>query len=256
MSEDRRDHMIKGLSQNVRFDGRKTDEYRKVKVEYGISKNAEGSAKVTIGDTVVIAGVKMMVGKPFSDTPDEGVLMVGAELLAMSNPEFESGPPSMQAIELARVVDRGIRESKAIDVKKLCITPSESVWMVSIDIITMNDDGNLFDAAGLAAIAALKDCKFPKYDGKKVDYKEMTKEKLHLTKVPVPVTVIKIGDNLIVDPTNEEEEFVDGRLTIATTEKGEICAMQKGGSAPLTNEDVVKMIDLATKKSGEIRKHI
>lgn len=256
MNETRRDHLLKGISQAIRFDGRKSEDYRKVSVEYGISKNAEGSARVTIGDTVVIAGIKLMVGNPFPDTPEEGVLMVGAELLAMSNPDFEAGPPSMQAIELARVVDRGIRESKAIDVKKLCIKAGEKVWMVSIDIVTINDAGNLLDAAGLAAIAALKDTKFPKYEGLKVDYKELTKEKLPLAKMPVPVTVIKIGNNLLVDPTSEEEEFIDARLTVATTEKGEICAMQKGGTASLTLDEVTKMIELAKKKANEIRKHI
>jgi exosome complex component RRP42 len=256
MSEDRRSHLIKGISQQVRFDGRKTEEYRHIKIEYGVSKNAEGSARVTIGDTVVIAGVKLMVGTPFADTPEEGVLMIGAELLAMSNPDFEAGPPSMQAIEIARVVDRGIRESKAIDVKKLCIKPGEKVWMVSVDIVTINDAGNLFDASGMAAMAAIKDAKFPKYDGLKVDYKDLTKEKLPITKTPVSITVLKIGNHLLVDPTNEEEEFIDGRLTVATTEKGEICAMQKGGTAPLSSEDVVKMIDLAKKKANEIRKHI
>ena len=36
------------------------------------------------------------------------------ELLPMAFPTFESGPPSEQAIEYSRVVDRGIRESKML----------------------------------------------------------------------------------------------------------------------------------------------
>src|SRR5689334_9483200 len=92
------DFMDKGL----RLDGRGADDFRKAKVEYGITKSAEGSARVTLGETIVIAGVKMEVSKPYPDTPNQGGLMVGAELLPLSSPEFESGPPSEWAIEVAR----------------------------------------------------------------------------------------------------------------------------------------------------------
>ena len=106
-----KNHIVKGLNKGVRLDGRKTEDYREVELEYGVSKTAEGSAKVKIGDTEVIAGAKLLVGTPYPDAPDTGTLMVNAELLPLSSPRFESGPPSIEAIELARVVDRGIRKS-------------------------------------------------------------------------------------------------------------------------------------------------
>src|SRR3989338_8961609 len=138
--------------QNQRLDGRTLHEYRQpIKIETGISWTAEGSAMVQIGKTVVMAGVKLSIEKPYNDTPDEGGIMVNAELLPLSSPEYEPGPPGIKAVELARVIDRGIREAKAIDLKKLCTTPGEKAWFVTIDIITINDAGNLFDAAGLAA---------------------------------------------------------------------------------------------------------
>ena len=130
-----KDYIISLLSKDVRIDGRKPLDYRDpIKIELNISKNAEGTAKVTIGETEVIAGVKLAVGEPFPDTPNEGVLMVGAELLPLSSPEFESGPPGPQANELARIIDRGIRESGMIDTEKLVIRKGELVWMVYVDI--------------------------------------------------------------------------------------------------------------------------
>src|SRR3989338_935564 len=111
MDEELKQHVIMLLESDKRLDGRKPLEYRKpLKVEYGFTKTAEGSAKVTLGETEVIVGIKMEVGEPYPDTPDQGTIIVGAELLPLSNPEFELGPPGIQAIELARVVDRGIRE--------------------------------------------------------------------------------------------------------------------------------------------------
>src|SRR3989338_9860104 len=143
--------------QNKRLDMRTFTEYRQpIEIETNISWTAEGSAKVTIGKTVVMAGVKMALEKPYNDTPDEGGIMINAELLPLSSSEYESGPPGDKAIELARVVDRGIREAKALDMKKLCITPGEKAWFVTVDIITLNDAGNLFDVAGMAVYAALR----------------------------------------------------------------------------------------------------
>ena len=257
MYRELRSHIISLLNADTRLDGRKLIEYRKpIEIEYGIVKTAEGSARVRIGETDVIVGGKMEVGEPYPDTPDEGTIIVGAELLPLSNPEFELGPPGIQAIELARVVDRGIRESKAIDFKKLCITPGEKIWMIIIDICPINDAGNLFDASSLAALAALKDAKYPKFDGEKVDYKQKTDKKLPLEKTPIAVTVIKIGDKFIVDPDIEEEKVIDARLTVSSIEDGTLCAMQKGGDFPLTIEDIDKMLDIGIEKGKELRKYL
>lgn len=255
MYRELRSHIISLLNASVRLDGRKLTEYRKpIEVEYGIIKTAEGSARVKIGETEVMVGVKMEVGEPYPDTPDEGTIIVGAELLPLSNPEFELGPPGIQAIELARVVDRGIRESKAIDFKKLCIEKGGKIWMVVIDICPINDAGNLFDASSLAAMAALKHTVFPSFDGEKVDYKAKTDKKLALEKVPIAVTVIKIGDKFIVDPDIEEEKVIDARLTVSSIEDGTLCALQKGGDFPLTMDEISKMLDIGIEKARELRK--
>ena len=257
MYRELRSHIISLLNAGIRLDGRKLTDYRKpIELEYGVVKTAEGSARVRIGDTDVMVGIKLDVGEPYPDTPDEGTIIVGAELLPLSNPEFELGPPGIQAIELARVVDRGIRESKALDFKKLCITPKEKIWMVIIDICPINDAGNLLDASSLAAIAALKDAKYPSFDGEKIDYKQKTDKKLQLEKMPIAVTVIKIGDKFIVDPDVEEERVIDARLTVSSIEDGTLCAMQKGGDFPLTIEEISKMIDIGIEKGKELRKYL
>src|SRR3989344_9404791 len=211
MKDEQKQHVQKALQENLRYDGRKKDQFRAVTIEYNISKSAEGSARVKIGDTEVIAGVKMSVETPYPDTPDEGSLMVNAELLPLSSPRFEPGPPSAEGIEVARVVDRGIREAGAIDVKKLCIARAEKVWIVTIDICTINDAGNLIDASSLAAIAALKQATFPKYENNEIDYQTRTDTKLPMRKWPLAITVFKIGNQLFVDPLREEEDVMEER---------------------------------------------
>ena len=256
MNNQQKEHILNFLEKGIRFDGRKLDEYRKIKVEKGFSENAEGSARVTIGDTIVLAGVKLSVDEPYPDTPDEGTIMVNAELLPLSSSDFEPGPPGIQAIELARVVDRGIRESEAIDTKKLCIKKGEKVWSILMDICAINDDGNLLDASALAVVAALQNTKFPSYEENVVDYKKKTKEPLPIKKLPVSCTVIKIDNYFIVDPTPEEEEKVEARLTVEVEEDGTLCALQKGGDMPITAEDIDKMVEIGIKKSKELRKFL
>ncbi len=246
------------LLEGKRFDGRGLDEFRDISVETGISENAEGSARVKIGKTEVIVGVKMKVGEPYPDSPNKGNLMVTAELLPLSSPKFENGPPKFPAIELGRVIDRGIRESKFIELEKLCIKEGEKVWTVFVDIYTLNEDGNLFDAAGIGAIAALKNAKIPKYDEEKEEvlYKEKTEKSLPLSKqTPISLTIHKVGNSLIVDPTREEEEISETRLTIASS-NGTIFSMQKGNLKELEKEEFYKILDLTEKTEREIFKKL
>ena len=254
--EESRKHIEVSLNKDLRFDERKKSEYREITIEPGVSKNAEGSARVKVGETEVIAGIKLEIGKPYPDQPDQGSMMIGAELLPMSSPDFESGPPGIKAIELARVVDRGIRESKAIDTKKLCVEVGEKAWIIVIDICSINDAGNLMDTSALAVLAALKNTKFPKYEDGVIDYKTKTDKVLPILHEPIAVTVIKIGNHFIVDPTTEEEKFIEARLTVTFMKDGRICAMQKGGATPLTEEEISQMIDFAKEKSEELRKKL
>jgi exosome complex component RRP42 len=248
-----KEHIISSLKKGVRLDGRKPYEFRPVSIVTGTISTAEGSAVVRCGDTEVIAGVKMAIGKPYPDRPNSGTLSVNAELLPISNPAFESGPPSTVSIELARVIDRGVRESKTIDESALCVTPGEAVWMVNVDLCPLNTDGNLIDVGALAAIAALKNTRFPKYEGGQVDYKTKTDKQLPVGIIPIPVTIVKVGDVILVDPTADEFEVADARLTVTTEEDGTICSLQKGGEAPLSLDEVGQMIDLATAQAKELR---
>ena len=250
------------LSEGKRFDNRKLEDFRDIVIETGVSKNAEGSAKVKIGNTEVLVGVKMDVSEPYPDSPDKGNLMVTAELLPLSASRFELGPPKIESIELARVTDRAIRESKVIDFEKLCIKEGEKVWTVFIDIYSINADGNLLDAAGIGAIVALANAKMPKYDAKeeKVLHGESSNKSVPLKKeIPLSITVHKLGDHLIIDPTQEEEDISETRVTIGS-HKGSISSMQKGNAKDLTEEEMFNILDLSEKVwkklFSKIEKHL
>lgn len=247
-------HLAQALTADVRYDGRKKIAFRDITVETNVTSTAEGSAIVTAGNCKVMAGVKLSLGTPYPDSPNEGVLMVGCEMLPMAHNSIESGPPRIDAIETGRVIDRGIRESHAFDTKQLCVEPGEKVWIVSVDIVPMNHDGNLIDLGALAALAALQATKFPaiKEDGN-VDYKTLTDSPLQMEKLPVPVTVCKVGDELFVDPTKDEEDVIDARLTVTTLGDGRICSLQKGGEVPFTIEEVEQAFQTSLDLGKDLR---
>ena len=238
------------LEQGKRFDGREPWDFRDIEIETGVSKRAEGSARVRIGKTEVIVGVKMDVMEPYPDSADKGNLIVSTELLPMSSERFESGPPKFPAIEIGRLTDRAIRESKFIQMEKLCIKEGEKVWAIYIDIYSLNDDGNLIDAAEIGAVAALKTARMPKYDEEtgKVVYGELTDKKIPLQKEPpITITAHKIGDSWIVDPTLEEEDISEARVSIGATPDGTISSIQKGEAREIDIEEFENVVDLAEK---------
>jgi exosome complex component RRP42 len=248
--------IVELLASGKRSDGRGLTEYRDLNIEPGVIERAEGSARVRLGKTEVIVGVKISTGTPFADVPNKGVLTVNAELVPLASPDFEPGPPGENAVELARVVDRGIRESKAIDLEKLCVESGKLVFVVFIDVYVLNHDGNLIDASAIAALAALMNTKMFKY---KVEDCAIVKKPgytpLPMVDYPIAVTFAKIGNTLVMDTELDEEQVMDARLTITMNKDGHVCAMQKGGgSGYFTKEEILEAVKIASEKTAELRK--
>ncbi|MBU2612326.1 MAG: exosome complex protein Rrp42 [Nanoarchaeota archaeon] len=257
-SEPTAERIRKYLEEGKRFDSRGLLDFREITIEKNVSKKAEGSVRVRIGKTEVIVGVKLDVSAPYPDSPNKGNLMVTAEMLPLSSPRFELGPPKFEAIELGRVTDRGLRESGFIDLEKLCIKEGEKVWTVFVDVYSINDDGNLIDAAAIGSVAALKIAKMPKYDegSEKVLHEEYENKGLPLTNlIPVATSVYKIGKSLIVDPTREEEDLSECRVTM-TNSDGVISSLQKSLSSALEVEEAKRIFEISEEVSKKVLKEI
>lgn len=243
------------VSLGKRLDGRGLTDYREIQLEVGVAGRAEGSARVRLGKTEVMVGTKIELGEPFPDVPDKGVLTVNAELVPLASPTFEPGPPKEDSIELARVVDRGVRESKAIALEELCVEHGKKVFIVFVDVYVLNHDGNLIDASALAALAALLNTKMFKYEVKEGEIKvKPGYTPLPVKNYPIAVTFAKINDKLIVDPWLEEEQVMDARITITTDKDGKICAVQKGGYGHFTTQQILEAAKIAKEKAEELRK--
>jgi len=244
------------IRKGERIDGRAFDEYRTIEIEANVvPAKAEGSALVKLGNTSVVAGVKVLVGEPYPDSPDEGVTMVTAEMSPIASPLFELGPPKDDAIELARIVDRGVRESETVDAKALCIEEGKKVYMVFADVYPLEYDGNLIDASSIAVNAALLTTKYPemKWEDKKVVATGKTL-KLPIKNIAIEHTISKIGDKLIIDATLREEFVQDCRLTMAVDQNDNFTALQKGGGyGPISLDLVDQAMGMALDNAKEIK---
>lgn len=252
LAEIERNHILDSIQEGKRRDGREFNEFRDIEIKTDYVGKAEGSARVKLGETDVVVGVKFETGEPFEDTPKKGVLITNAELNAMASPEFEPGPPGPEATEVSRVVDRGIREAEAIDLESLCIEEGEEVWMSFIDIHVLDHGGNLIDVSSIGAIAALMTAELPY---KRYDINPESTS-LNIQTIPVSVTAQKIGGEIIYDPTHLEEEIGTTRLTSITNSDQNVVGMQKGISGDWKQEEIIEVVEGSIEKGKEIRQKI
>src|ERR671915_312977 len=223
----RKQQMWDALSRGKRLDDRDFSEARELVIETDVIKKANGSARVKLGDTEVIAGVKVETGEPFEGLENKGALIISAEVLPTASPYIEPGPPDEETIELARVVDRGIRESEMLDLDKLVLVPGKIVYTVFVDCSVLNTDGNVVDTGKL--------------------------QDPPLTTVPVSITAVRIGDTILLDPTAEEEACMNARITITTNSNSEYAAIQKGFAGGFTRDQIKKVAEVARIKGEEVR---
>ena len=250
LNELKRDTIMRMLAEGKRADGRKLDEFRTVRIQKNVLPNAEGSALCQIGKTQVIAGLKFDVATPYADRPDEGVFSTGAELVPLGSHMFEPGPPNEDAIELARVVDRGIRSSETIDLKSFAIN-DEKVLALYLDLWVIDYGGNLIDTAALAAMASLLQTKMPKVEDAKIIRSEDVGN-LKIGEKVVACSFSKFGTHYLLDPALDEDLGMDGKVTISTTSK-HVCAVQKSGWASTNEKDVSDLVDLAFERGNQLR---
>lgn len=248
------DRVYELLAEDKRLDGRTPHDIRKIDIKTNVIQKAEGSAMVSMGATRIIAGVKVGIGEPYSDRPNEGVFTVNAELLPLASKSFEPGPPSQEGVELARIVDRSVRESRAIDLEKLCLIPGQKAYIIFTDFYVLDYDGNYFDPAVLAAVAALSTARLPKYKVAKGQLEKMEETiPLSLRTTPVSITIGLIKDKMLVDPSLAEQSSLDASLVVTFDSEGNMCAVQKNSSGYIPLDQMKNILTVAKERTDFIR---
>ena len=252
----KRETIIRVLKKGERIDGRRFEDFRKINVMLNPIPKAEGSAIVHVGNTTVMTGVKLEIGTPYSDRPNEGVLQVHAEFVPLASPTFEPGPPDEDAIEVARVIDRSLREPKVIKLEDLVLIPGKRVWIVFNDLYLLDHDGNIIDTGMLSTILALNQTKMPEVKIESEENIIINREnKINPLPINLNVVTVTIGvyeEYLIVDPSLDEELVIDSRITFAIDENRRIVGLQRMGMKGIKPALFEEALDLALRKASEL----
>jgi exosome complex component RRP45 len=246
--------VLRALSEGLRLDGRRSRDARTLRVQ---CSEREGCVEVRLGDTKAMGVVTAELVEPYVDRPTEGQLLFFVELSPMVSPTFETGRPSEHAIELMRLLERGIRKSQAIDVEALCAVAGKRVWSVRTDVTVLDDRGNVADAVCAAALGALMSFRLPAVSitgsGDEATVKALRREQadpvalvFHHLPICVTLGLFRVGDAgpavLVLDPTDREEMVLVGRVAVVLNQFGEVCAMQKLGGLPAMPDQMLECV--------------
>ncbi|KLO14512.1 hypothetical protein SCHPADRAFT_903189 [Schizopora paradoxa] len=250
-----RTYLSRFVEEGFRPDGRELGDWRDISVNVGSISTANGSALVRMGDTTIVCGVKAEIAEPDLDAPEEGFIVPNIDLPALCSPKFKPGPPTDEAQVLSEHINDVLLSTDILPLSSLCIAKGKAAWVLYVDAICINYDGNAFDATLLAIVAALQNVKLPKakYNEEtgKTTCSRKELEPLHINRLPVSMTFgFFDSSHILSDPSSFEEPLLDSTLSVIVDEKQQLVSISQSGATGGTstsNDSLLKCI--ATAKS-------
>ncbi|KAK8952318.1 hypothetical protein KSP39_PZI002976 [Platanthera zijinensis] len=285
LSAGEKQFMHGGIAQDLRSDGRQRLQFRPISIQTGVIPQANGSARVTLGATVVIASIKAELGKPAPLRPDKGKVVIFIDCSPTAGTMFEGRGGEELSSELSVGLQRcllggksGAEAGAGIDLSSLVLAEGKICWDLYIDGLVISSDGNLLDALA----AAIKVCRFiflvrfeisspwqvalsntgiPKVsviveasaeDQLEVNVSDEEFLQFDTSGVPVIVTLTKVGRHYIADATSEEESQMSSAVSVSVNRHGRVCGLTKRGGAGLDPSVMLDMISVAKHASENL----
>ncbi|GAB5364880.1 hypothetical protein AAMO2058_001008100 [Amorphochlora amoebiformis] len=249
------------LRKGIRVDGRKALTMRKLQIQFG---RKAGTVEVSLGKTRVFSACSADVVKPYPDRPSEGFLRLFVDFSPMASPYFEHNRPSGRSVQLSRMVQRGIRESNAVDTESLCILSGSRVWEIRCDVRVLDDDGNLGDCANIAAVCSLLHFRRPdvtvvgdRVTLHSVDQRQPVQLAMHHIPIIISFGIIAEDESLVmIDPNRKETTVSTAELSFTVNKHKEICGIHKIGGTPLNPNKILKYANVAIENATAITEKI
>jgi len=261
LSEAERTFILHGVQDDLRSDGRGCEDYRHMELETDIVSNTNGSARLRLANTDILVGVKVEMGEPHPDSPNEGRLEFFVDCSANATPAFEGRGGEELATQISNLLTQAYSNGPCLDLASLCVIPRTQCWVLYIDILLLECGGNLFDAASIAARAAIFNTKIPRVSVTRGEKGESEIEisddpydcrRLDIANVPCIVTLNKIGHSHVVDASMQEEACSLARLQVGVTEAGKITAVNKDGCGSLQPASVLSMMKCGSRVGAKL----
>ncbi|MEM5802215.1 MAG: exosome complex exonuclease Rrp41 [Candidatus Aenigmatarchaeota archaeon] len=210
-----------------RLDGRLPDEMRPITMKLDVVSQADGSAEVRFGNTIVIASVygpRALYPKHLQEV-ETGILRCRYNMAPFSVDERKSPGPDRRSIELSKVIRSTLEPAIFL----------EEFPRATIDVFVevIQGDGSTRVTGINAASLALASAGIPMRD------------------LVAACSVGKINGTLVVDLNGEEDVNSESDVNFAfLPSKDEVTLLQSDGE--LTKEELMQLLDYAKKNCWKI----
>ncbi|MFZ9269597.1 MAG: ribonuclease PH [Candidatus Limnocylindrus sp.] len=228
-----------GSASGPRGDGRAPDQMRALSAELGVQKWAEGSAIITVGNTVVICSASVEDRVP-PHLRGKGTGWITAEYSMLpratntrSDREAVRGKLGGRTHEIQRLIGRSLRQ--AVDLTKL----GERSILIDCDVLVADGGTRCASITGgwIALALAMR--------AKRLDQ--------HLTRNIAAISVGVVDGRPVLDLPYEEDSRAEVDLNVVATESGHYVELQ--GTAeqePFHRDALDAMLKLADKGIAEL----
>ena len=243
-------------SQLLRPDHRNPSQYRDLKISR-LTHSFNSPINVCLGNTQIFSQINAKLVSPKVERPSEGIISFQVDthhLKPMA--DFNSTNEALNEfrISINTILEKCLKESHALDTNILCVIPGKIVYKIIIEINIIKNDGNVFDAAVIAALSSWLSFKIPFFRVKNGELYYDTF--INLTTIHMPVCVSfgifeKKDEKVefVVDNTLEEESVMKGMVSICANIFGEISYMKMNTEAMIGVDEIQDLI-------GEVDKHV
>lgn len=189
-----------------------------------------------------------LVDRAYNSAFDRGRLVCNVEC-APSVVDQSDGSKRLDELEkeLSSIVDSVLNSHHSgIELDKLVIVPKQQCWVIYVDALVLSHGGQPLDALLMGCFAALQQTRIPKatlvtLETGEVDFEVDDNPSLSspipgCMNMPIGVTLCKVGDQFIVDPTSIEAGCASAKFLIAVNQWGKVCFLSKlgGGTVPFS----------------------
>jgi ribonuclease PH len=226
----------------MRTDGRKFDELRKVTIEPEVLRYAEGSARIQMGETIVLCTATVEDGIPkWLQGSGAGWITAEYGMLPRSTHtriNREKALNGGRTQEISRLIGRSLRS--AVDLKAL------GERQLTIDCDVLQADGGTRTAAVTGGFVALAlALKFMKNQGL-------------IGSIPITnyISAVSVGiqnGQALLDLNYDEDSTIHTDMNFVMTHSGSLVEIQGTAEAcAFTRKELDAMLDLATKACREL----
>jgi ribonuclease PH len=226
------------VSKFKRPDGRANDALRPITIEVGVSKFAEGSARISFGDTQVLCLATLQESVPrFLEGKGSGWITAEYAMLPRSTPERSqresiAGRPGGRTFEIQRLVGRALRT--AVDLKAL--GPRSLI----IDCEVIQGDGGTRTAAITGGFVALAHA-----------VRKITPSPLRANVAAVSAGFVR--GELMLDLAYAEDSIADADVNVVANADGQLIEVQ--GTAEgrtFSKADFDEVLDLSLRGIAQL----